>query len=130
MLKVGGDFAENVLGVYVEAKMSRSASLPGALVRLAHANPGPIRDALVPLLKQAGMPPKAILNKAVKEMQLYLGSIDYAHVKDQEKLHRKVMRSVNALVEHTGMGSEEVWRQLDAEARRRGILRPRPGQHI
>lgn len=101
------------------------------LIRVAHANPGPVRDVLLPLLKEAaGRPPKALLERAVKEMQLYMGSQNYASIRQQEKLYARFTKSANQIAGATGMLLADVWRQLEAEARKRGAIRPQPGKDI
>jgi hypothetical protein len=71
----------------------------------------------------------AYIEKAVAEMQLYLGSVDYADVRTQARLHKRVMRTVQKIAEKRGMGAADVWEQLSKEALVRGVIRPLPGKH-
>jgi len=74
--------------------------------------------------------PRAKLNAAVHAMRVYLGSLDYASVRHQQRLYQHAVRACNAVAAVTGMSDQNVWMQVEAEARRQGILRPIPGQHI
>jgi len=70
------------------------------------------------------------LQVAVKAMRLYLGSVDYASVPTQQRLYDKASRAVQRVATATGMLVENVWGQVQSEARRQGAIRPVPGQHF
>jgi len=74
------------------------------------------------------MPSKSTLDRAVREMQVYLGSVDYAPVRAQQKLQDRVRRSITKIEAQTGTLSPSVWDQLEASARSRGVVRPTPGK--
>ena len=67
---------------------------------------------------------------AIDAMRVYLGSVDYASVKQQQRFHAKALKLVQALASQHGMDSSEVWAQAEAAARKAGIIRPTPGQHM
>jgi hypothetical protein len=76
---------------------------------------------------------KAIVEKAVKAMQLYLGSVDFAPVKVQQKFHfRSLELNHKVYTMLIGLGDKPtptlVWEKIAEEARRRGIVRPSPGK--
>lgn len=73
---------------------------------------------------------RASAEAAVRPMQLYRGSINYASVPAQQKLRRVLDRALaRVLADHPGASPLQVWEQVEAEARRRGLVRPVPGQH-
>lgn len=69
-------------------------------------------------------------NKAVKAMRLYLGSVDYSSVRDQQKLYDKVHGIVEKWARKFGMLSSDVLDQLETAARKAGPIRPIPGRDI
>jgi hypothetical protein len=79
------------------------------------------------LIEGVGAPSK---KKILDAMALYLGSVDYASVRDQERLHRKALALVQKMASKHGMSADDVWNQAEAAARKRGIIKPIPGQHI
>lgn len=78
------------------------------------------------LLQEGSPRPKG--ESAVKPMQLYLGSVDWASVRDQDKLYRRAKRAVDAICKRYGMEVAHCWNQVEAEAKRRGPIRPMPGK--
>lgn len=72
-------------------------------------------------------PPKAMLERAVEAMQVYLGAVDWASLPAQQKLYNRVRKQVETLDKKTGFST---WDQIEQEARRRGIVRPMPGRHL
>lgn len=78
------------------------------------------------------LPSRSVIEKAVKNMQLYLGLLAdvRARVSDLNKLKARVDKSVLLCVKATGNTEDNVWMQLEAEARRRGIMMPLPGRDI
>ncbi len=77
---------------------------------------------------KAGNPSKAELNKVIKAMQLYLGSLDYAQIKDQQRLRNALDRQIDKIAKKTGMSDKDVWDQTEEFARRKGIIKPIPGR--
>lgn len=75
-------------------------------------------------------PRKAQLDRAVKVMQLYLGSVDYVSVRDQERLYRRAMKQVEKIADQTGQLSSDIWSSIEGEARRRGPVRPLLGKDL
>ena len=75
-------------------------------------------------------PSKAMLDKAVKAMQVYLGSVDRVYFHSEQRLYNKALKTVTQISEQTGMLSEDVWVQVETEARRRGIRLALPGKDI
>lgn len=75
-------------------------------------------------------PSKAALAAALKATQLYMGSQNYASVRDQQRLYTRMMNHVSRLAKATGLEEYEVQRQLTAEARKQGILRPQLGKDL
>jgi hypothetical protein len=78
------------------------------------------------------LPPRAVIEAAVKAMQLYLGIAcdPRARLSDERKLRSRVDRKVDVIVKSTGNTSDNVWGQLENEARRRGKICPLPGKDI
>jgi antitoxin (DNA-binding transcriptional repressor) of toxin-antitoxin stability system len=70
------------------------------------------------------------LQVAVKAMRIYLGSVDYASVRTQQRLYDKASQAVQCVATGTGMSVEDAWGQVESEARRQGAIRPVPGQHF
>lgn len=103
-----------------------TAKIVAKLVEAGHAD---LAEQLVVVIG-AGGPPKALLNKAVKAMQIHLGAINYVAVKNQQRFYDKVMKVVNDIASKTGMDSEDVWKQVETEARKKGIKRPQPGKDL
>ena len=76
------------------------------------------------------LPPKGTLDKAVKAMQLYLGSLDKTRISDQQKLRNKLDGMINKIAKSTGNDESNIWNQLESEARKRGVTTPIPGKDI
>ncbi len=68
------------------------------------------------------------LPKAVQAMRVYLGSVDFASVRAQQRLYDRAMKAVNAVARARNMDPSDVWQQIESQARREGIIRPRPGK--
>jgi hypothetical protein len=75
-------------------------------------------------------PSKKDLDAAVKAMQLYLGSVDFASLKDQQRFHTRASRAVSKVATVAGIDDIAAWEQIEKEARRRGLVRPVPGKHM
>ena len=75
-------------------------------------------------------PPKATLDKAVDAMRVYLGSVGWARPQDEQKLYRRATKALQRIEMMTGLDASNVWGQIEAEARKRGVVRPMPGHHI
>ena len=73
---------------------------------------------------------KSTLEKAVKEMQIYLGSIGRTRLPDEQKLYKRAMKSCEKVSDESGVSLDSVFSQVEAEARRRGAVMPSPGRHI
>jgi len=63
-------------------------------------------------------------------MQLYLGSVDFARVRDQQRLYARAKRAADGVADAKGLTAADAWAQIYAEAVRRGVIRPLPGQHL
>jgi hypothetical protein len=70
------------------------------------------------------------LTTAVQAMRLYLGGVDFASVRDQQRLYNRMISAIERVARATGMDAADVQRQVEAEARRQGVIRPMPGQHL
>lgn len=70
-------------------------------------------------------PPKAKLEAAVKAMQLYLGSVNFVRLRDEERLYKRVVKLVEGISEVSGMRYIDAWEQIENEAQVRGALRPK-----
>ena len=83
-------------------------------------------------LIEGKLPPRSVIEKAVKQMQLYIGIIadPRARMRDVSKLRARVDKSVAKIVASTGNTEENVWHQLEGEARRWGGIVPMPGKDI
>ena len=66
--------------------------------------------------------------KAVAIARLYLGAIDYAPLKYQQKLYDKLMSAVLATSAACKVSTESALNQVVSEARSRGLIRPTPGK--
>jgi len=73
---------------------------------------------------------KALLTKAFKQMQLYLGSNNKARVSDQQKLYKAVTKTIEKLAKVSGMEFNTVWQQAEEYARTKGVVVPVPGRDI
>jgi hypothetical protein len=67
------------------------------------------------------------VEKAVELMRLYMGSERKISIRDQQKLYTRVQKAVSAVERRTGVTN--AWDQVEVEARKRGSITPRPGQH-
>lgn len=83
-------------------------------------------------LREQKRPSKAKLEAAVKAVQLLLGSRRGAtmRVRDEQKLHDRAWKLVRGIATITGMDEIDVWNQVEAEARKRGLKTPLPGMDI
>jgi hypothetical protein len=88
----------------------------GALMRALHRRYGHSRPAG--------------LSDAVRAMRLYLGSVDYASLRDQQRLYDRAHKAAARVAASAGLPSSDAWHQIEAEARRLGKVRPVPGQHL
>jgi hypothetical protein len=70
------------------------------------------------------------LGKAVHIFQLYLGSVDFSSVRDQQHLYKRASKAAGNIANLLKLPESHVWDQLLDEARRLGSIRPIPGQHI
>lgn len=80
------------------------------------------------ILEARKVPPKGSLDKAVKAMQLYLGSLDKTTIRDQQRFKVRIDKFVDKIVKSTGNDDKNVWDQLEAEAKKRGVITPTPGK--
>lgn len=64
----------------------------------------------------------------LKAMQAYLGGVDHAPVKVQQRLYNAVMKIVQQIATQHDMDSSEVWDQAEAAARKKGITKAVPGK--
>lgn len=71
---------------------------------------------------------KKNLAKAVMQMQKYLGAVDRAPFKTQERLHNQITRTVSQVADSLGMSPEDVWSQVETQARKKGITPGMPGK--
>lgn len=72
--------------------------------------------------------PKRQLENAVKVMQLYLGALDRTRLVDQQNLYKKINDLVKKIADTLGMSFEDVWSQIEGEAKKRGKIIPKPGK--
>lgn len=77
----------------------------------------------------AKRPSKALLEKAVAAAQLYCGSTSL-NVKDAQRFYRRMNSAIDRVAAAAGMDHSAAAEQITAEARRRGCITPRPGQHF
>lgn len=63
-------------------------------------------------------------------MRLYLGSVNYASVNGQQRFFNRARRAAEAVAGRHGFTVADAWDQLAREARRQGLTRPVPGQHM
>lgn len=70
----------------------------------------------------------ALKNTAVKKMQAYLGVVDRAPLSVQQRLYKGAMTAVQRLADKHGLSASDVFAQVEAEARRRGVRPGMPGQ--
>lgn len=73
---------------------------------------------------------RAGIDAAVRTMRLYLGSVDYASVRDQQRLYTRTLTVVTKVADAHGIAVDDAWAQIEAQARRLGPIRPRAGQDI
>lgn len=70
------------------------------------------------------------LAAAVHAMRVYLGGVDFASVRGQQRLYTRASQAVSRVARAAGIDTSSAWSQIEAEARRQGIIRPIPGQHL
>ena len=75
-------------------------------------------------------PSDASLEKAVKSMQLFLGSLSSARQKDVEKLNERITKLSDRMAKKMGSPENIVWLSIMHEAKRRGPITPIPGKDI
>lgn len=75
---------------------------------------------------------KAILDKAVDAMRVYLGSIGRVRWRDEQRLHQRVIAAVERVVSKAQgtIDYPNAWNQIRDEARRRGTFLALPGKDI
>jgi hypothetical protein len=73
-------------------------------------------------------PPKSLLNQAVKLMQLYIGSDNKVNIKTAQKFYDNLMKIINKLSNITGNTEDNLFNQIEKEAKKRGIITPLPGK--
>ena len=64
----------------------------------------------------------------VKAFQLHAGADGFCSMRDQQKLYKAMMKTVERVAKKTGMSEQAVFDQLSAEAARRGPIRPTPAK--
>ena len=67
---------------------------------------------------------------AVRAMRLYLGAVDYVPVPAQQRFYDRAKAAVGRVAHAKKMDAADAWSQIESEARKRGLLRPVPGQHL
>ena len=72
----------------------------------------------------------ADLSGAVRAMRLYLGSVDFVSVRDQQRFFDRAKKAADRVASMKGLTAADAWTQIMAEARRQGVIRPVPGQHL
>lgn len=82
------------------------------------------------LRRRYGHARSADLPGALKAMRLYLGGVDFASVRDQQRLYARVKKAVERVADAKGLTVADAWTQLHMEAVRQGVIRPTPGQHL
>ena len=81
-------------------------------------------------INEGKKPSKVNLEDIIRSMQLYLGSLDYTRIRDQEKLRNKLDKKLERIAKITGMDISDIWDQTETIAKRRGVIRPQPGKDI
>jgi hypothetical protein len=79
------------------------------------------------------MAPKKIaqdIECAVKAAQLYAGKGLRIRISDEQKLYARMMKAIANVAKKRGMDEGDAYRQITAEARRRGGITPMPGKDI
>ena len=64
--------------------------------------------------------------KAVRLMQIYIGSVDRVSVPTAQKMYRKIRKEIDRIEEKTGV--TDAWEQVEREARKRGGILATPGK--
>lgn len=82
------------------------------------------------LRRRYGHARTANLPEALRAMRLYLGSVDFASVRDQQRLYLRAKKGAERVADAKGLTAADAWTQLYMEARRQGVIRPTPGQHL
>lgn len=71
---------------------------------------------------------RAEAEKAVKAMQVYLGSVGRVYFRDEQRLYNRAMKHVDKIADAMRAGRSDVWEQIEREARKRGVKSPMPGK--
>lgn len=72
------------------------------------------------------MPSKRQLDKALRLMRLYGGSLDSCSIADQQRLYLRLKSAMKPLE----TVAKDAWEQVGDKARALGYLRPVPGRDI
>lgn len=75
-------------------------------------------------------PPKALAERAVKAMQILLGSVDRVSPRDEQRLRNRVRHALEAIEKKTGQSASDWWPLVEREARRRGLRIAIPGKDL
>lgn len=70
------------------------------------------------------------LENAVETMRVYAGSVGRVSLRDEQRLYARAFKAVEKIAKKHGMSSENVWSQVEQEARRRGLKLATPGKDI
>jgi len=124
-------------------KQENIAGAPGAFA-ISDAPAPTVQDQMADLLDRVRNPrweypswalPKVKLDEAssskqalLKAMQEYLGVVDRAPMRVQQKKHSAVTKIVQKIASDNNMDPSDVWNQAEAAARKRGVTKAMPGK--
>lgn len=66
-------------------------------------------------------PSKSLLEKAVHQQRVYMGA-ERASIRDQQRLHTQLMRTLQRIAEVSGLAVADVAEQVAKEAQKRGPI--------
>lgn len=70
------------------------------------------------------------IEAAVRAAQLYIGCDNKIHIRDAQRLYRKMRQKIDAVAKRRGIDTLDAHEQILNEARVRGGICPTPGKDI
>jgi hypothetical protein len=72
----------------------------------------------------------ALIEKAVKAAQVYIGCEGQVRVRDEQKLYTQMRKAITRVADHYAIAEHDAAHQVTEEAKRRGPICPIPGKDV